>query len=169
MKKILETSRLCLRELEVSDAENFYNLNLNPEVVKYTGDNPFENHQEAKSFLENYNPYELYGYGRWAVIRKEDEVFLGWCGLKYSSDLDEIDLGFRFFKEYWNQGYATEAAIGILDYGFTNLQLQKIVGRAMELNIASIKVLEKAGMKFVGKFDFLKHEGVLYEKYSTNI
>lgn len=164
MKKILETNRLYLRELEVSDAQDFFNLNLDPEVIKFTGDVSFNHITEAQSFLQNYNQYELFGYGRWAVIRKQDNKFLGWCGLKYSSDVDEVDLGFRFFKEYWNQGYATEAAIGCLNFGFQNLKLEKIVGRAMEANTASVKVLEKIGMQFIGKFDFLKHEGVLYQK-----
>ncbi|WP_428224684.1 GNAT family N-acetyltransferase [Flavobacterium sp.] len=163
MKKILETPRLYLRELKVTDAEDFFLLNQDPEVIRYTGDVAFNHISEAVSFLQNYNPYELYDYGRWAVIRKEDNAFLGWCGLKYSSDLDEVDVGFRFFKKYWNQGYATESAKASLHYGFETLHLNKIVGRAMKANSASIKVLEKIGMKYTGTFDFMKHEGVLYE------
>lgn len=163
MKKILETPRLYLRELTPTDAEDFFNLNQDPEVIKYTGDVAFNNSIEARSFLQNYNQYELFGMGRWAVIRKEDEAFLGWCGLKYSPDLDEVDLGFRYFKKYWNQGYATESALACLEFGFHQLDLEKIVGRAMEANVASIKVLEKIGMQYAGKFDFMKHEGVLYE------
>ena len=163
MKKILETPRLYLRELKVTDAEDFFLLNQDPEVIRYTGDVAFNHISEAVSFLQNYNPYELYGYGRWAVIRKEDNAFLGWCGLKYSSDLDEVDVGFRFFKKYWNQGYATESAKASLHYGFETLHLNKIVGRAMKANSASIKVLEKTGMQYTDTFDFMKHEGVLYE------
>lgn len=167
IKKIIETPRLYLRELNTNDAHNFYELNLDPEVIKYTGDVAFNHITEAQSFLQNYNQYELYGFGRWAVIRKEDQAFLGWCGLKYSSDLDEVDLGFRFNKKYWNQGYATEASIACLNYGFSTLHLTKIVGRAMKANIASVKVLEKIGMKYTGNFDFVKHEGVLYEIYKS--
>lgn len=163
MKPIIETNRCYLRELSVGDAPYFYDLNADAEVIKYTGDQAFGNVSEAKSFLENYNQYDLYGYGRWAVIDKNDGEFLGWCGLKYSPDLEEVDLGFRFFRKYWNQGFATETAKACIDYGFTHLQLNKIVGRAMERNVASIKVLEKTGMTFVGKFDFDLHEGVLYQ------
>ncbi|RKS02157.1 MULTISPECIES: GNAT family N-acetyltransferase [unclassified Flavobacterium] len=163
MKTILETNRCYLRELTVIDAQHFYDLNTDQEVIKYTGDKAFTNVTEAKSFLENYSQYELYGYGRWAVIVKSNNEFIGWCGLKYSPDLDEVDLGFRFFRKYWNQGYATETAKACIDYGFHHLQLTKIVGRAMELNVASVKVLEKTGMTFVGKFNFDLHEGVLYQ------
>jgi ribosomal-protein-alanine N-acetyltransferase len=163
MKTILETERCYLREFLVDDAQNFYDLNSDPEVVKYTGDKPFSNVSEAKSFLENYHQYQLHGYGRWAVIDKGTGDYLGWCGLKYSPDLDEVDLGFRFFRNYWNQGLATETAKACIGYGFNELKLDKIVGRAMEANIGSVKVLERIGMKFAGKFEFALHPGVLYE------
>ena len=163
MKTILETERCFLRELSIDDAQSFYDLNADPEVVKYTGDDAFADADSAKSFLKNYNHYELYGFGRWAVIDKKTNDFLGWCGLKYSPELNEIDLGFRFFRKYWNQGYATETAQASIDYGFSHLNLDKIVGRAMEANIVSVRVLEKIGMEFVGKFEFDRHPGVLYQ------
>ena len=168
MKVIIETERCYLREFSVSDAQHFYDLNADEEVIKYTGDKAFSTIAEAKSFLQNYHQYELYGYGRWAVIEKSNNEFLGWCGLKYSPDLEEVDLGFRFFRKYWNQGFATETAKACVDYGFNQLQLTKIVGRAMERNIGSVKVLEKTGMTFVGKFDFNMHEGVLYQIVNPN-
>lgn len=163
MNKILETSRCYLRELTVDDAADFFLLNEDEEVIKYTGDKAFRNLEEAQNFLKNYSQYQHYGYGRWAVIDKANGEFLGWCGLKYSPELNETDIGFRFFKKYWNQGYATETAKACLDYGFEKLQLPKIVGRAMEANLASVKVLEKIGMKFSGKSQFELHEGVVYE------
>lgn len=163
MKKGIETNRLYLRELTVADAENFYLLNADEDVIKYTGDKAFDSINDAESFLENYNTYQEYAYGRWAVIAKSNEEFLGWCGLKYSPEIDEVDIGFRFFKKHWNKGYATESAKACIEYGFENLNLKTIVGRAMEANVASIKVLEKLGMTFVGKFEFHLHDGVLYQ------
>jgi ribosomal-protein-alanine N-acetyltransferase len=163
METILETERCYLRELSVDDAQSFYDLNADPEVVRYTGDNPFKNIQEAESFLENYEQYNLYGFGRWAVIDKKTNEFLGWCGLKYIPESDAIDLGYRFFRKHWNQGYATETAKACLEYGFNKLNMSKIIGRAIEANVYSVKILEKIGMSFVGKFEFDLHEGVLYE------
>lgn len=145
MKIIFETDRLLLRELNISDAENFYKLNSDPDVIKFTGDNKFSSVYEAKTFLVNYTEYEKYGYGRWAVLSKTDDQFLGWCGLKYNEE-QMVDLGFRFFKKYWGNGFATEAAKGCLNYGFSELHLKTIVGRALKKNIASVKVLEKIGM-----------------------
>ena len=163
MKEILQTERLLLRELNPDDAENFYKLNLNPNVIKYTGNSAFKDIDEAKEFLENYQDYQLNGFGRWAVIEKSTNEFLGWCGLKYDKNLDETDIGFRFFEEHWNKGLATESAKACINFGFENLNLKSIVGRAMSENIASIKVLEKIGLKFEREFDFDKsNKGVIY-------
>lgn len=164
MKTILETKRLYLRELNTNDSENFYKLNLDPNVIKYTGNSAFADIDEANEFLENYQDYKLNSYGRWAVINKENNEFLGWCGLKYDNNLNETDIGFRFFEDKWGNGYATESAKACIDYGFEKLNLKTIIGRAMQENIASIKVLEKIGMQFVREFDFdNQHKGVIYK------
>ena len=164
MKEILKTERLLLRELNPDDAENFYKLNLNPNVIKYTGNSAFKDIDEAKEFLENYQDYKLNGFGRWAVINKSNNKFLGWCGLKYDQNLDETDIGFRFFEEHWNKGFATESAKACIDYGFENLNLKSIIGRAMSENFASIKVLEKIGLKIEREFDFDENnKGVIYK------
>lgn len=170
MKKIeiIETERTIKRKLTKEDAENFYALNLDREVLKFTGDRPFENLQTAKNFLINYEQYEKYGVGRLAVIDKKTLKFLGWCGLKYSRDTNEYDIDFRFFKEFWNKGFATETAKKCLDFGFGELKIEKIVGRAMTENRGSTKVLEKIGMKFKENFDFEGQEGVIYEMTKNN-
>ncbi|VEH19173.1 anhydro-N-acetylmuramic acid kinase [Chryseobacterium nakagawai] len=162
MKKVLETDRLLLRELTIEDAYHFYELNANPNVIQYTGDSPFENEEEALIFLQNYEDYSENGYGRWAVIDKSTTEFLGWCGLKYDIFKDETDIGFRFFERNWSKGLATESAAACLKYGFDQLHLEKIVGRAMAENIASIKVLQKLGLTFDKEFDFEGHKGVIY-------
>ena len=160
----IETERTILRHLTVDDAEAFYALNLDKEVLKYTGDQPFENLQTAKIFLINYDQYNKYGVGRFAVIEKVTSKFIGWCGLKYNPVKDEFDIGFRFFRDYWNKGFATETAKRCLDYGFNELGIVRIVGRAMKKNVASIKVLEKIGMKFKKTFNFDGYDGVIYER-----
>ncbi len=158
-----ETERTYLRNLLPDDAEQFYALNFDSEVLKYTGDQPFERIEAAKNFLSNYDQYEKYGVGRLAVIEKTSGCFLGWCGLKYSPGLHEYDIGFRFFREYWNKGFATETAKICIDFGFRELDIAEIVGRAMTENRASIKVLEKIGMTFKQTFDFDGSEGVIYQ------
>ncbi len=141
------TERLLLRELIEDDYKDLFALNNDPEVLQYTGDEPFSTLQDAQKFLANYPDYDDHGFGRWAVIRKEDQAFLGWCGLKYNEE-NQVDLGFRFFKKHWGNGYATEAAKCALELGFEVHNLTEIIGRSAKENAASIRVLEKIGMTF---------------------
>jgi [ribosomal protein S5]-alanine N-acetyltransferase len=162
-KFFIETERTILRRLTIDDAEDFFTLNQDPQVLKYTGDDPFLNIQASKDFLVAYDHYEKYGVGRLAVIEKSSSKFIGWCGLKYSPKEDEYDIGFRFFRAYWNQGFATETAKKCLDYGFKDLKISRIVGRAMSDNKASIRILEKLGMTFTMRFEVGGQEWEVYE------
>lgn len=149
MTKILETPRLLLREMTPDDAENAYILNSDREVLRYTGDDPFESVEEAREFLANYESYKKYGFGRWAVILKETNEYLGWCGLKYTAELDEFDIGYRLMKKFWGNGYATEAAEACLKLGFEQFNMKTIVGRAMPDNVASVRILQKIGLTYL--------------------
>jgi [ribosomal protein S5]-alanine N-acetyltransferase len=159
---VIETGRCFLREIVPDDAETAYRLNLDPEVIRYTGDPPFASIEDARRFLENYDHYKRYGFGRWAVIEKKSGDFLGWCGLKFTGDKNEHDIGFRFFKKYWNMGYATETARACVAHGLTHLRFPFIVGRAMRDNAASIKVLKKIGLTFWKEESCGGEEGVVY-------
>jgi Acetyltransferases, including N-acetylases of ribosomal proteins len=147
MKVVLETERLRLREFTPKDAQSMFDLNADPEVIKYTGDLPFESVEQAKAFLQNYNDYQENGFGRWAMITKTENEFIGWCGLKLNEE-ELIDLGFRVFRKHWNKGYASEAAKACIQYGFETLGFDQIIGRVLSENAASIKVLEKLGMQY---------------------
>lgn len=170
MKIIIETERLILRELTPKDAKNFYDLNSNFNVLKYTGDKEFESIEKAREFLENYTDYKVNGYGRWAVVVKETNKFIGWCGLKFGRLKEQTDIGFRFFENEWNKGYATESAKKCLDYGFNKLGLPKIIGRAMKQNKGSIRVLEKIGLEYEKDTMLDNQEAVIYkiEKFTHN-
>jgi len=160
---LFETNRLYMREMTEQDAKDMYLLNLNQEVIQYTGDVPFISIEEARQFLLNYNHYKKYGFGRWAVILKENNEFLGWCGLKYTSDKMEYDIGFRFFKKHWNKGYATESAKACVRMGFEKYKIKEIIGRVMKANKSSIRVLEKIGLILEKEFIFEKEEGFIYK------
>jgi RimJ/RimL family protein N-acetyltransferase len=160
---VLETERLLLREFLPEDAENFFLLNSDPEVIKYTGDKPFNNIEEAAELVANYDQYEKYKRGRLTVILKSTNEFLGWCGLKYHKEEDLTDIGYRFKKSAWNKGYATESGLASLKYGFDVLALDEIVGHAMHNNLASIRVFEKLNMKYVKDIVCEGHPSVLYK------
>ena len=156
MDVVIETDRLLLRRFTEDDAPLLYELNLDPEVIRYTHD-PMTDVEQAKNLLNEVilPQYVLYGHGRWAVHLRSNLEFTGWCGLKYLSETNEVDLGYRFMKKFWGKGYATEAALACIEYGFTTLKLREIVGRVLPANLASIKVLEKCGMKYL-------HEEVMH-------
>lgn len=165
MRTILETQRLKLREFLEIDSENMFQLNSDPEVIRYTGDDPFSSVEEARLFIRHYDKYKKFGYGRWTILLRETNEYVGWCGLSYTVDTKETDLGFRLLKKNWNKGFATEAAENCLMYGFQQLALKKIIGRAMKDNKASIRILEKIGMTFEKKFE--AHGGECLQYFST--
>jgi RimJ/RimL family protein N-acetyltransferase len=162
-KPIFETSRFLLRELTPDDASDLYRLNLDFKVIKYTGDVAFTSVKEARTFLEKYDHYRLYNMGRWAVICKTSSNFVGWCGLKTLLPQREVDVGYRFLGHYWGNGIATETARASLKHGFSQLNLDRIVAQAAVENSASLRVLEKIGMKIIGKTEIGSFEALKYE------
>lgn len=158
---ILQTSRLILSEFSKEDAEDLYLLNADPEVLKYTGDPPFESIEDALAFVDGYDNYSTDGFGRWTVRLKSDNSFIGWCGLKRHSN-GEVDLGFRIMRKHWGNGYATEAALGCIEYAFKSLDLPYLIGRAMKQNAASHRVLEKVGMLFWKEEAMDLHDALCY-------
>jgi [ribosomal protein S5]-alanine N-acetyltransferase len=161
---IIETQRLILRNFTTDDAQLIYDLNLDPEVTRYTYD-PVRDINHAQEVLEKtiLPQHALYNHGRWAVHLKPNLEFMGWCGLKYRPELNEIDLGYRFKKEFWGNGYATEAAFACIKYGFEKLNLAVITGRAEPENSGSCKVLEKCGMTYIGMQEIKGHQLRTYE------
>ena len=149
MHVVFETPRLFLRRFTEEDAPLIYKLNSDPEVLKYLHEPLLENEAQAKDILAKIIiPQYKINLGRWAIHTKDDYEFIGWCGLKQNKGSDIIDLGYRFLKTAWGKGYATEAAQYTLIYGMRELKIKSITGMAHFENIASLKVLEKIGMKY---------------------
>lgn len=170
MHIILQTPRLILRRFAPEDTALILELNSDPDIVKYVHEPALKTEEEARRILsEIILPQYENNLGRWAIHTIDRMDFIGWCGLKFRPELDEIDLGYRFMKKAWGKGYATEAAKHCLDYGFQQLLLSKITGRAHIENIASYKVLEKIGMEFISE-DIIDNCPVrTYTKSNPNI
>ena len=151
-KLILETARLRLREFTLADAQLIYDLNDDPEVIRYVGDPACADLNAARVVLEEIilPQYRKYKLGRWAAELLDTGECIGWCGIKFLEDSDEYDLGYRFFRKHWAYGYGTELAKATLTYGHTVLKLKRIKATARVENTASLHVLEKIGMKFTG-------------------
>ncbi|MDF1808506.1 MAG: GNAT family N-acetyltransferase [Phycisphaerales bacterium] len=158
-----ETDRLKHRAMTAVDAEAFFALNSNPEVMRYTGETPLQSIEQAKSAIENYPDFETVGYGRWACVYKNTNTVIGFCGLKYLEELDCVDVGYRFLPEYWGQGLATEACAASIAFGLNEIKLNRIIALVLEDNPASIRVLEKCGMKQNGTISYDELNPLLYE------
>ncbi|MEZ4687791.1 MAG: GNAT family N-acetyltransferase [Bacteroidia bacterium] len=150
MIPILHTARLIIRPFTMDDIEPSFRMNLDAEVSKYTGDGGVVSKKELERRIveDVMGDYCKHGFGRMAVGLKGGPDFIGFAGMKYLEDLDEVDLGFRFMREYWGKGIATEAAKACLDYGFGELGLKRIIDMVLPENGASIRVLEKCGFVF---------------------
>lgn len=149
MHIVFETPRLFLRLFTEEDAPLIYKLNSDPDIVKYVHEPILENEEQAEKILrEIILPQHALNLGRWAIHTKSDYEFIGWCGLKFIKETGIIDLGYRLLKSAWGHGYATEAAQYTLVYGLRELNIATITGMAHIDNTASLKILEKIGMKF---------------------
>jgi ribosomal-protein-alanine N-acetyltransferase len=163
MKTILETEGLLLREFVLDDVEDFFGMVSDPDVTRYTGD-AAKTVEDARKVLEE-RPLQVYrkhGYGRWATVYKPTGKVIGFAGLKYLDDVNEVDLGYRFFKEHWGKGLATEASRAVVGYGFDVLRLRRIIAIADIDNKASIRVLEKVGLRFEKFTTYRDHEVAWY-------
>ena len=157
MKTSFETQRLLLRELLPSDAEGMFRLDSNPEVHRYLGNDPVKDISQIHEVIANIRQQYLEnGIGRWAVILKETNEFIGWSGLKIEKNINGherfYDLGYRFIKEFWGNGYAYESAKAFVDFGFSEMKIPVINAYAHVENKGSCKVLEKCGLRPLNTF-----------------
>src|SRR5713101_7114725 len=161
---ILETDRLFLREYVEDDAHAFFQLNSDPEVLRFVPDKGLLNVEQARQILIDHPiaDYRKYGFGRGACILKSTGEQIGFAGLKYLEELREVDVAFRLMRTHWGLGLATEAALASVRFGFADLYLKRIIGLVMPENIASVRVLEKAGLRYVETVTFLGHQ---FSKY----
>ena len=149
--KILGTQRLLLRHFAMDDLDNLIQFYSDPDVVKYIPDAP-RNRDQTKEELEwhmNGHP-KFPELGLWATIYKETSQFIGRCGLlSWTIDRqNEVEVVFALSKACWGRGLATEAAQGIVEYGFEHLQLSRLICLIDHDNQASINVATKIGMRF---------------------
>ncbi len=145
----ISTPRFVLRRFDLSDALFLYEMNLDSEVLKYTGDVPFTDILAASNFINAYDHYNLYGVGRWMILdRTEKNRRYGWCGLKYHPEQEYYDIGFRLKKKFWGRGIATECARECLEFAEEHGHTP-VVGRVHPQNFASKAVLIKLGLNYI--------------------
>ena len=164
---ILETNRLILRHLVNDDLDDLFALYSDPEIRQYFPEgllNLAETKEELEWHMNGHPKYpEL---GLWATIHKETGKFIGRCGLLpwEIDDKLEVEIAYLLDKSFWHQGLATEAAQGILKYGFEKLNLSRLICLIDPENISSQRVAERIGMTMERKVN-----GIAGDNYPTLI
>lgn len=153
---IFRSERLGFRNWQESDIIPMAAINADPEVMRYFP--AIQSTAQTQDFIDRMQQqFEERGYCYFAVELSETGTLIGFTGLSYKtfeSDFTPcIDIGWRLGKAYWNKGYATEAAARCLQYGFETLKLDAIYAMAPKINVPSIAVMEKIGMKKVNEFE----------------
>ena len=175
MKKPIETERLLLREVIASDLNGMFELDSNPNVHIYIGGKPVTTIEQSAAYIENLQQqYKDFGTGRWAVILKETNEFLGWSGIKFITDeinnhKNFYEIGYRFIEKHWGKGYATEAGKAFIEYAFDNLKADAVYAYADAGNDNSRKILEKLGLRYVNSFEYQEELEVWYELKNPNL
>ena len=174
---LLETDRLFLRRFTETDVDHLFALDNDPEVMRYiNGGTPTPRDVIEKSILPGFLHYDDHhpGFGFWAAIEKATGDFLGWFSFRPSDDVppadgshNEVILGYRLHKAAWGKGYATEGARALIRKGFSEMDVQRVVATTYQDNLASRRVMEKVGMRFVRAFRITPEDMMKVDTYHT--
>jgi ribosomal-protein-alanine N-acetyltransferase len=146
----VRTPRLTLSPLQPADAEALHRIYQSEGVLRYFP-NPSPPPLEAlQRFVAGQQAHwEKHGFGNWGILPEGEGEIIGWAGLQYLPELDETEVGFLLDRPFWGRGYATEAALASLRFGFEHFSLSHIIALAHPDNLASRRVIEKCGMAYV--------------------
>jgi RimJ/RimL family protein N-acetyltransferase len=155
MRVFLETKRLMLKTPELSDIDNLVALRSDHEVMKHTGEGSAQTEEQVREYLNFAISYQKkHGMGFYLVFEKGNGEFIGEAGLfhlLFDDTQPEIEIGYHLHKKFWRKGYATELAKALIQWGFQNLSVNKLVAGMYPENVASQKVLKKSGFDCVGE------------------
>jgi RimJ/RimL family protein N-acetyltransferase len=164
-KRRLETKRLVLRPMLATDIDWLHLIFTDAKVMAAFNHDPLTREQMQRWLQRNLDHQNEYGYGLFSVILKETGMLIGDCGLEQMEDMQAAELGYDFRSDFWNQGYATEAATAVRDYAFDVLKLPCLISLIRVGNLASKHVAEKVGMSLAEEFT---RYGIQYWKYSLS-
>lgn len=147
---VLETERLILRRFRLTDAEFILRLVNDASFLRYIGDKGVRTIADARAYLLDgpIASYERVGFGLYLTIRKTDGAPIGMCGLLRRDTLPDVDIGFAFLAEHRSQGFALESSRAVVEYSRTALGLSRLVAVTSPDNHASIRLLERLGLRF---------------------
>lgn len=181
----LETERLILRELKATDAVAIFHYLSDPEVTRYLDTQPHQSLEQTRRLVDFLISLFEKGEGfRWGIVKKtrgtgDEDVVIGTCGFHAWAKLHaRAEIGYELAQAYWGQGLMAEAIKAILDFGFENMDLNRIEAMVLAGNTASAKFLEKQGFHLEGllqEYEFVQDEfkdvqlfSLLRKNYATN-
>lgn len=144
----LLTARLLLRRWRDDDLEPYARVCADPEVMRYLGGKPYDRRQSDEQLRNFVQHWTDHGFGLWAVEHRDTASFIGFVGLTTHTWWPGVEVGWRLDRAYWNQGLASEGAAASLEYGFTELALDRIISITEPGNLASQRVMEKNGLTY---------------------
>ncbi len=155
---VLETPRLIIRPFNYQDFNLLYPLLSDPQVMAHSRDGALDI-IGTKNYLDKriIKPFNKQGWGRYALFNKLNRDFIGFCGLTVhvlDDNQEYIELGYKIIRKFWNQGYASEAALCIKNYAVNILGIKEIISIIEPSNLASIKIAQKVGLIFWKKCFF---------------
>ncbi len=149
-----------MRELQTTDAPGMFELDSNPTVMRYLGGKTVESVAVSESIIRMVQEqYVKNGIGRYSVILKETNEFIGWSGIKYvtapeNNFVNFYDLGYRLIERHWGKGYGYECALPWIDHAFDTMKIDKLNADAHIENIGSNKILQKLGFQFLNQYEW---------------
>ena len=157
MTIFVETERLVLRRFTPDDVDALVDLDSDPAVMHYvTGGVPTPREEIENEVLPAFLAwYERHaGFGFWAAEEKASGEFVGWFHLRPDGDArpGQVELGYRLQQTAWGRGYATEGSRALIDMAFEEHGVERVVAYTMAVHVASRRVLEKSGLRFVRLF-----------------
>ena len=159
----LETERLKLRHFQTSDFESYASMSADEEVMRFiNAGKPLSRLDAWRHMAMIIGHWQIRGFGMWAVADKKSDTFLGRVGFIQPEGWPGFELGWALDRQFWNQGFATEAANKALHYGIEELGKDHIISLIDPDNIASINVAKKIGEQYEKRIDFLGHKILVF-------
>ena len=160
---ITQTERLIIRPFTEQDCDALFLMNSNPAMLKFIPTPAFASPEQAVELFHQVIKvdYQLHGFGRWAVEHKADKRVIGFCGPKFIPEFNEVELGYRYFPEYWRQGIGVEAALAAVAE-FSCLGIEQFIALILEGNIGSERVAQRVGMHWREQNQFMGHKVNIY-------
>lgn len=149
---VLNTERLCLRQIRPSDNQAIFNIFNDPEVTRYYGMKPFSDMAEADALIVRWRRrFSERRLVRWVLAKLADDWVIGTAGFTdWKRHFRSAQVGYDLAQPFWQQGYMREALTAVLEFGYSHMQLNRIEALVLNENIASIALLDKLGFKKEG-------------------